>query len=46
MLSELEANGINVFDGLASMSYLLEQQSVDPSFWEMKERKRSLSQKA
>jgi hypothetical protein len=45
IMAELDANGISACDGLASMDYLREQQSMDPVCWELKERKRSSSLK-
>lgn len=33
MLQELNDNGISACDGLATMEYLKEQQSVDPILW-------------
>lgn len=43
MLVQLEASGVVAFDGLASMTYLKEQQLMDTAVVEPKERKRSAS---
>lgn len=45
ILEELDQNGIRTEDGLATMEYLKEQ-AIDPNYWEVKERKRSVHNKA
>ena len=46
IISEMEAAGVTTIDGLATIEYLQQQQSIDPALFELKDRKKSTSSRS
>lgn len=46
IIAEMEANGVATIEGLATIEYLQQQQSIDPTLFELKDRKKSTSSRS
>lgn len=46
IIAEMEAAGVATIDGLATIDYLKEQQAIDPTLFEFKDRKKSTSSRS